>query len=155
MPEANCIGQHELYSQCRVQFHNELGQGACSGEKGVGQEGRRKTLVPSFYFVSAWGPVHLTGSYFLWGLGQPVTGIPLSKNKASISMSSYSQRVLASGSCPRTWASIWAVHKTFFSGDGSHVALHSPTSSWCFSVFQPTSCSPGERSWGFWYYWNC
>lgn len=55
--------------------------------------------------------------------------------------------VLASGS----WAGAWplsAAHKTFFSGDGSHVALHSSTSSWCFSVFQPASCSPGEVTGG-------
>lgn len=73
--------------------------------------------------------------------------VPLSKNKAAFPTFCYGQSVIASGSCPGTWTSVWAAHKNFFSGDRSHVALHSSTSSWCFSVFQPASCSPGERSW--------
>lgn len=47
------------HSQGRAQLHNEWWWGACSSEKGMGQEGRGKPWFPSFYLVSAWGPVYL------------------------------------------------------------------------------------------------
>lgn len=90
--------------------------------------------------VSPRDPAHVPGSYFLGGLGQPVAAAPLSRNKAAFPSPAGAVSLLqvpGLGPGPPS-----ATHKTFFSGDGSHVALHSSTSSWCFSVFQPASCSP-------------
>lgn len=105
----------------------------------------RKELVP---FLFAWSPVHLIGCHFPQGGGQLVLAVCLCKNKVALLTSCCSCSVLAPGSCPGLWASSWAAYETFFSGDRGHVALHSSTSRWCFSVFQPAACSPTKRSQG-------
>lgn len=53
------------HSQGRAQPHNEWGWGTCSGEKGVGQEGKEEGPGFFLYLVSPYSLIHLTGSYFL------------------------------------------------------------------------------------------
>lgn len=115
--------------------------------KGKGQEYSRKEPV---LFLFTWGPVHLIGCHFPQDGGQLDIEVCLCKNKATL----VAETLLLSapswslGSCPGFWAWSPAAHKTFFSRDRGHVALHSSTSRWCFSVFQPAACSPRERSQG-------